>query len=706
MKLRIQPVKFARIYVTDILNIYFSLHLNGTMNGVSTDFIETIAEGLGITATKEALRSLSLDVEYKIRDIIQVRYAITFVDVCFNATGASDCDCLLSLFSTRIRLPGNREDPQSTQTMLIMHLETLMWRYVATDNLFLCPAKCFKEACFLQPMYGLTNTSDPFRFVKLSGHAQVLRVRDPVVPLDAVLQKPLPSPPWEAGCRIHWLAIDGKQPNIPENVAMLRPTRRPKRRKTDILALEPEKRANIEVDAATTTAPQDGQAAQDALKAENLQQAPGGVLIKAPLKHVLSKELNLYLDRVISVLDGVCPSGIDRTNLLDATLSSLRLDAGLQPLAPYLCHTFAEKIWVECGWDTSTKQKTSKRYDPQKLNAYLRASECIASNRTLDLSWYLHELIPAIMDTILDIPSVHIDNKKKKDEKLRELNRKYRWDQREFGARALASMCVWYPEVGPRVQKQFVQTLKSNPESHAPAIFGAIVGLGCQGERAVQTLLLPHMLPMLRNIMLHARACSAAELYIIRNTLLETAGTFLCRRTMSSKPPPPTYPHTKRPGEIFSGEAATMPSTASHYGDRNNSKGNIAFNETDEDPCLSFCESPDSVAASTAWLKQFCTKGKMHSMSGKKDEAYYPIISMKTDGKSEMKHQVGSSNPAKCIEQLEVFPAQISTSDAKMLAKAYAEEPRAEESLRILHSTFGVSSDPFVQRSMHDCYFL
>ena len=126
MKLRIQPVKFARIYVTDIINIYFSLHLNGTMNGVSTDFIETIAEGLGITATKEALRSLSLDVEYKIRDIIQVRYAMTFVDVCFNPTGDSNSDCLLSLFSTRIRLPGNQEDPQSTRTMLIMHLETLM----------------------------------------------------------------------------------------------------------------------------------------------------------------------------------------------------------------------------------------------------------------------------------------------------------------------------------------------------------------------------------------------------------------------------------------------------------------------------------------------------------------------------------------------------------------------------------------------------
>lgn len=39
---------------------------------VSVEFIERISEGLGISTTKEALRSLSVDVEYKIRDIIQV----------------------------------------------------------------------------------------------------------------------------------------------------------------------------------------------------------------------------------------------------------------------------------------------------------------------------------------------------------------------------------------------------------------------------------------------------------------------------------------------------------------------------------------------------------------------------------------------------------------------------------------------------------
>lgn len=43
---------------------------------VNVEFIERISEGLGISTTKEALRSLSVDVEYKIRDIIQVCFEI------------------------------------------------------------------------------------------------------------------------------------------------------------------------------------------------------------------------------------------------------------------------------------------------------------------------------------------------------------------------------------------------------------------------------------------------------------------------------------------------------------------------------------------------------------------------------------------------------------------------------------------------------
>jgi hypothetical protein len=42
-------------------------------SSIQPEFIQAIAESLGIETTKEAQRCLSLDLEYKIRDIVQVR---------------------------------------------------------------------------------------------------------------------------------------------------------------------------------------------------------------------------------------------------------------------------------------------------------------------------------------------------------------------------------------------------------------------------------------------------------------------------------------------------------------------------------------------------------------------------------------------------------------------------------------------------------
>lgn len=42
-------------------------------SSIRPTFISDIADSLGIETTKEAQRCLSLDLEYKIRDIIQVR---------------------------------------------------------------------------------------------------------------------------------------------------------------------------------------------------------------------------------------------------------------------------------------------------------------------------------------------------------------------------------------------------------------------------------------------------------------------------------------------------------------------------------------------------------------------------------------------------------------------------------------------------------
>ena len=694
-------------------------------SSIPSAFIESIATALGIETTKEAQRCLSLDLEYKIRDIIQVR----------SNRRRGDFAPILGFFPAR-----NSHSLEIAPQPCPQYAQKVARKSRRSTINAEDVNQAFRHLN-VEPIYGISNVSDPFRFVKLAGHAQVMRVSDPVIPVDTVLETPLVPPPWEAGVRIHWLAIDGRQPNVPENVPMLKPTRKPKRRKADILAAEPG-----EEEKGTGA---DGEKGGSGAARDN----PGGVLVKAPLKHVLSRELNLYLDRAMGVLEGR-EGGVesDKSNnnkLLDATLASLRLDAGIQPLAPYVCHTLAQNIWMELAGASRDEEEEDyevennendenaddkdgagkkKVYDPAKLNAFLRASECIASNRTLDLSWYLHELIPAVVDVVLDVDLPVRDGKVGKDEdakesRLQELNRLYRWDQREFAAKALASICVWYPEVAPRVQKQFVESLRANPETHIPAIYGAILGIACQGERAVQTLLLPNLLPLVRNLSARAKSCSPRELDIVRDVLLTTAGSLLRKRGWDQRLRPFRV-------EMSLGVRARgkMGAARADHGDTDmvdadgmangddppratraksgrslkSTKSKSRRNSAPSHPSLEDVfkddheDEGDDPKAAMEWLKKYmkANKATMEAANGNGEGRYHAAITYKNAaGEMDVKHQTRAEKSGG--NHLEAFPVSAVALDVKILQKAWAEEPRPEEYRRLVSNVFGMQSDPY-----------
>lgn len=300
------------------------------------------------------------------------------------------------------------------------------------------------------------------------------------------------------------------------------------------------------------------------------------------------------------------------------------------------------------------------------------------------------------MDVILDVPQIHVDLKMKEKESMTELNRKYRWDQREFAAKAIASICTSYPEVGPRVQKQFVQSLKVDPEKYLPTIYGAIVGLACQGQRAVQTLLLPNMIPLIRNIVAHAKQCSTRELDIVRNALLSVAGPVVCNQS-GRLPQDAKFSHV-RPSVSHIGTIEYQEERTSN--DTPVSKEEL-FSQDKEDPCVQFCQDPDSVKHSQAWLHTYVGKAKMHSMSGASGEAYHPPIAYKlADGKIQYKHTAAYT---KCIKQLEVFPSDthVFRRYASLLQDAYTHDANPAESLNLIHDIFGIQSDPYVMTRLH-----
>ena len=102
---------------------------------------------------------------------------------------------------------------------------------------------------FLQPLYGF-GSKDPARFVRAAGHADLFYVQDLDTPtgqasachfccmhpawkgmylsdqsacnLKQIIEGGLPKFPVEVGVVPHWLAIEGVQPNIPENAPVER----------------------------------------------------------------------------------------------------------------------------------------------------------------------------------------------------------------------------------------------------------------------------------------------------------------------------------------------------------------------------------------------------------------------------------------------------------------------------------------------------
>ena len=407
----------------------------------------------------------------------------------------------------------------------------------------------------VQPIYGLSSSMDPSRFVRAAGFEDVFYLKDPVLSIETALEEiPQMSAPWEAGLRIHWLAIDGVQPVIPENAPLLAKWQHVKRRRTEyeppqgvqgtgvlpvVTSAGTRTRGVSTVDAGggQRGAAESGQLELPSQLHLGTGGLEGGALVRAPLKHILSRELQLYYDKVAHVLKNPFPasdSGVDQQGLgpraattdislsCRAILASLRVDAGVQPLVPYLCQLLSKEIA-----DSIT--------DAPKLLVLLRASKALCLNFHLDVGQYLHLIMPALLTCLLgrQIGSSGRSSAKKSSmasstggDLVLDPEAPH-WQVREFAADAVASVCASYPEIAARVQRQILSSMTS-PGASLQTIFGAVVGIYAQGPRAVKTLLLPNLIPCIQSLRedLEGRRGAArfGAALKVRSALLAAAG--------------------------------------------------------------------------------------------------------------------------------------------------------------------------------------
>lgn len=172
------------------------------------------------------------------------------------------------------------------------------------------------KAMNLEPLWGFAH-ADALNFRKANTATGPIWVPDEdEIDLTKVLQTPLPPIPPDVSYSAHWLAVEGVQPAIPEN-----PT------PTEIAAVNRNKSGEGSQQATLASTATTGAAA-----------SAQSVDVRPQVKHVLSRELQLYFERLTGA--AADPDEAMRT----AALSCLRSDTGLTGLVPYLVQWVAERV--------------------------------------------------------------------------------------------------------------------------------------------------------------------------------------------------------------------------------------------------------------------------------------------------------------------------------------------------------------------------
>lgn len=155
----------------------------------------------------------------------------------------------------------------------------------------------------------------------------------------------LPPCPVRVSYGLHWLAIDGFQPPIPQN--------QPKFRKIA--------------------------SRESAIKEETDNIITEEVEVKPNAKHIISKELQLYYDNITKSL----LSNDDK--IIESCLESVQNDPVIQHLLPYLCVFIKKEI----------------RSNISNIDIILRFIRTIFNNSNIHIDNYLHHFIPSIISCIV-----------------------------------------------------------------------------------------------------------------------------------------------------------------------------------------------------------------------------------------------------------------------------------------------------------------
>lgn len=252
----------------------------------------------------------------------------------------------------------------------------------------------------------------------------------------------LPPLPLEVTVASHWLAIGGVQPVIPQNplpVYMEAP-------KDECVSTV----ADISKESSITNS----------------------VATNNNVRHVLSKELQLYFDHMVESL-----AGGDEARK-KAVLTSISEEPGLLQLLPYFVQHVTNS--VRLAVDKTRKDNESGNNLPVLVSS-MRLVRALLSNSHFHIEAYLHTLLPVIITCVVG-------------KRLFKKPRDNHWKLRDYAARILHDICNKYRDkyenVQTRISKTFMDAIL-NPKKSLTTHYGAIVGLSTLGKHVVDVTILP-----------------------------------------------------------------------------------------------------------------------------------------------------------------------------------------------------------------------
>lgn len=235
----------------------------------------------------------------------------------------------------------------------------------------------------------------------------------------------------------HWLAVEGVQPSVAQN---------PTTASNDSSSLLPR-----------------GPSANQHLAATS---GFDNVSVKPLVKHVISKELNLYFDRIsAAVVDS-------NEEYRLAALASLRTDPAIHQLVPYLIQFAAEKI-------------THNSDSIYTLTQSLHLLSALLSNPSLYLDPYISNIVPTCMTCLI---GRHLGTASDPAQSVFAL--------RDLACSLLLSLISKYSSSSSSLKPRIARTcLKTFLDPHKPlgSIYGALIGLTkIMGVDGIWQLILPN----------------------------------------------------------------------------------------------------------------------------------------------------------------------------------------------------------------------